>query len=763
MTKERRPILYKGESYSKPVTKGGGGPPKEPKITFDQAKEQINKDLDATIDSIRSISQEYKLPNELVLCFRLHPDFTAKSSFPTTLFPSSDKPEDLVEIGSRIWKKDIQTETGPQMECGKLIFVKTNEAGIRKFKQKLNGTVLPDNFKRDIRKLTTINLLEGSEQVLGFDKDWTKGRIEAVIHPLGIDKEAALSQFKKIISSAGADLSSFKFKRYEEGVTFISVYGNKEIVNALRGYYPLRTVHPIIVRELPILRDAANKKSLPNPPVFTKKPSITLGVIDGGYIKGNSYLDKYVDYEESVTEPAHDDYMEHGTQVTGAALYGALNKYKSVDQLTEPTISVKNFRVLSSTGTDPDLYETIDAIEKIIPANKNILVYNLSLGPSGPILDDHISRFTFACDLLSKKYGVLFCVAVGNDGEVAGYDRIQSPSDMVNGLAVGAYSLDVNGEKERASYSCVGPGREGNKLKPDITAFGGCETTPIQVISSKEGFRSYTAGTSFSNPLVAAPTTELIGSSKNTIDTLVARALMIHSTEKKKKAKMTHCLQMGHGTLPDNIEDVVVCPDKSYTLIYQGEIRPGSFVEYSIPWPDELISGKIDFHWTLAVLTNVDPLSPDDYTTTSIETAFYPNSHKFTFSRDGDKDLKIDVDEEPQKAAKLLQDGWEQSSFPNTDPKSKQFIPEKQLRADLKWDSVERRMKSKTSGVKAPLFHVHALKRNKKYNSEKVKFALILTVGAPKSAIDLYAKVVAKYPVLLPLKVDIKNRVHISK
>lgn len=68
-------------------------------------------------------------------------------------------------------------------------------------------------------------------------------------------------------------------------------------------------------------------------------------------------------------------------------------------------------------------------------------------------MDDNISRFTYALDRLTYnveegEINPLFCTAVGNDGNRGEYlNRIQTPSDMVNGLAVGAYTYNLFGEK----------------------------------------------------------------------------------------------------------------------------------------------------------------------------------------------------------------------------------------------------------------------------------------------------------------------------
>lgn len=75
-------------------------------------------------------------------------------------------------------------------------------------------------------------------------------------------------------------------------------------------------------------------------------------------------------------------------------------------------------------------------------------------------------------------------------------ERIQSPSDMVHGLGVGAFSLMPH-PPVHAAYSCIGPGRECGKVKPDLVAFGGCENTPIHLSLTIPGQKALWWGTSF--------------------------------------------------------------------------------------------------------------------------------------------------------------------------------------------------------------------------------------------------------------------------
>jgi subtilisin family serine protease len=762
----RRPILFNGEVYSSPVEKRNVGGAIEYPLTYDEARTQVIDGIRTTREYLRQMPQGSRLPNEVVMCIRMQPKFSAKSYYPDSLFDLNKTRFGLQEIGSRNWRGETIENNENQVipsKPDKLFFVRTTERGLTRFEQELNKSEygVSKGFIEDIRKVSSLDLLSSAEQILGLSNDWSNGRLEAVLHPFSIDRDVALQHFLDHIGKVGADISQVKYKQYGGGVTFISFDGNIELIQSLRGYNPLRTLHPLEVRGLPSIERGLSATGGPLPPIFKQKSSIVVGVIDGGAVPGNPYLDNYIEIVNSVSGPVDDMCLEHGMQVSGAVLYGPLNKYSSKDVLPEPAVSVKSFRVLSANPEyDPELYEIIDAIEDIIPANEGkISVYNLSLGPAGPVLDDSISRFTFACDLLSKQYNVLFCVAVGNDGEKEGYNRIQSPSDMVNGLAVGAYTK-IDGIKGRASYSCIGPGREGNKMKPDLLAFGGCGQNPIHLVGPVVGGRVWNAGTSFASPIVAGAAGRLIGESNKAIDALIARTLLIHSSIEADTD--IHSVDLGHGFLPDDLDKITTCQDKSYTLIYKGELEPGKYAEFAIPWENEIEDGKVSFHWTVAVLTDVDHQSPDDYTSSSVEMVFYANRSKYTFSKGG-KNKVVDISVDSKKAQDLLDDGWKQSNFPASDSSPARYRNEDELRADLKWDSLDTRViRKKAVGVKDPIFHIHAISRGNRVNQSKVKFALILTVHAPDAKVDLYSRVLNRFSALVPLTLNAQSTVPVT-
>lgn len=756
---KRRPILFNGEVYSEPITKKTGFSNKSVPYTYEDAKGKLLSDIASTKTLISQLSDTQRMPNEVVLSLTVQPEFTAKSYYPSSLFDNNGSEKfGIQEIGSRVWKpKNNDNRTS------KMYFIRATEESLEKLESHLNShsSSLTKSFKADITKISSLGLLDSDDQILGMSTDWTEGRLEAVLHPFDIDSKSSLSLFLEKISANGADKESIKYKQYHSGVTFVSFNGNRKTLKSIAGYNPLRTIHPLKVRDLPSVSRDFSPTNGPKAPVFTKKSPIIVGVIDGGADINNPFLKNYIESEFSVSGNPIPSFVNHGNQVAGVVLYGPLNKYKNTDIIEEPSISVKSFGVLSSNSNDPDLYDAIDAIEKLVPENRHISVYNLSLGPCGPILDDNISRFTYSCDLLSYEYGVLFCVAVGNDGEIDGYNRIQSPSDSVNCLAVGAYTKSENKEI-RAPYSCIGPGREGNKMKPDVSAFGGCDNHPIHLIGNNDQTKVLSAGTSFSSPIVASVAGRLIGESNGNINALIAKSLIIHSTTDKDKF---HTNELGHGIISEDIETIVNCIDKSYTVIYQGQLDTGKYVEFTIPWDESIDQGSTSFKWTLAILSDVDQLSPDDYTSSTIEVTFFANKNKYSFKNTnnslipGESKLKkseiVDLDLNPKRAELLISLGWKKDNFPITDSPKKQFVSESDLRNDLKWDTLDTRTISKKSkGLRNPSFHVHAIGRGSRLEDLRVKFALVLTVTSPKAEIDLYSSVLSKFPALLPIELD---------
>ena len=362
---------------------------------------------------------------------------------------------------------------------GRLVFVRGNPQAFRQLQKVLDGAEsgLTNEFKNDIRRVEHFDMLRERKQIMGFESTWKEGRVEIVLHPSTHSTSEQSDFFEALLE--GVDFGEMKprIAAYPNGPTFISCRLNQQIRDALAGANPLRALHPLELGGFEELR-VSPSLPMPLPSKSTTKSTIKVGMFDGGVDANHPLLKGHVEEDKafSIQTPSSPKYIAHGTAVAGVLLYGALNEMDSQSVLPAPPVSVVSFRVVpTSDPTDIDLYESIDVIEAVVPSRVDISTYNVSLGPRGPILEDNISRFTFALDLLATRHDVNFVVAVGNDGKLDDEEaRVQAPSDMANGLGVGAFTRR-NGKIMHAPYSCKGPGREGAKIKPDAVAFGGCE------------------------------------------------------------------------------------------------------------------------------------------------------------------------------------------------------------------------------------------------------------------------------------------------
>ena len=506
----------------------------------------------------------------------------------------------------------------------------------------------------------------------------------------------------------------------------------------------------------------------PKLPDTIMKSSIKVGVFDGGVQSGTKLLDPYVDNYDMVRAEPTEAGLDHGANVCGAVLYGTgLAGKMETDTVDNPVVSVESFRVFPTAKTDnPEadyqMYTTIDIIEKVVTERPDIRVYNLSFGPKGAIIDDEINRFTYVCDRLTYavddgEINPLFCIAVGNDGTLESpFNRVQSPADMVNGLAVGAYTLSPLNDKYRAPYSCVGPGREGAKIKPDILEFGGYTDRPF--ISTKSGnLIMGTAGTSLAAPVVAGKIGRLMAASDQIVPHL-GRTLLIHSAESQG---LEGTVENGFGFCSDGVEDILNCSDNKVTILYEGEIASSATVKLPIFAPGiSEIHGNADIKWTICTVVNPNINDPDAYTNNCIEDTFYPNDMRFPF-RKGTTEKKLNLlkDADIVVARELIKEGYIKSELPVSKPAKKHFAEADLRNSDFKWDTIIRKdVRMRCSSLLNPFISLHAIGRDE-YEHEKIKYFVVITVDIPNFKGSLYDQILQTYDNLLPIQIQNVNRI----
>ena len=778
---QRRLILANGEQYVKPIEKHTGAQPPEMPRSYGDARTLVKNELTNSLAAVAALSPLKKFDDEAILCLRLHPDMTAKSYDPQGIFSLV---RELTNVGSRNYRiatnevaktNRIEKLIKKQLESqifdttGRMVFIRSTDAGFRRLLTILDQaeSSLPKPFKEEIQRIERFNLLRADEQILGIPDNWTEGRVELVLHPSRHSENEQTHFLDELFRTQGGLSKRPNVAFYSNGPLFVSCFLNRNLLNSLLDANPLRTAHPLVFGGFENLR-AATSFPAPPPPTGKTRSKIVVGMFDGGIAESHPLLQGHAveDASLSIQTPAYPDGILHGTAVAGALLYGPLNDHDTKTPLPSPLVSVVSIRTLPTSDlSDIDLYEAIDVIERAVPARKDIKVFNVSFGPHGPILDDMISRFTFALDHLAATQKVTFCVAVGNCGdEGPDLGRIQSPSDLVNGLGIGAYTVR-NGKSVHAPYSCRGPGRECGKIKPDAVAFGGCDQLPIHLVSSTPGFKLLESGTSFSSPIVAA----ICAQAAEGFDhgsALLARALVIHTSN--------HPIgnpddELGHGIVPTTIEQILNCERNLVSIIFQGEITAKRYIKLPILLPPKFSAkGTIEISWTVVGLPTVAANHPSDYTAMCIEDTFYPNSQRFTFSPPkrkittgvASKPKKLNEVSDANEIKALIADGWKKSALPNSDS-GNQYASEPEQRAQYKWETIVRRSKSKkTSSVHQPFLVLHAVPRHGA--SGKLSYAAIVTVSVPQFSGNLYEEVIRSFPALQPVRVRSEAEIRVE-
>lgn len=187
---------------------------------------------------------------------------------------------------------------------------------------------------------------------------------------------------------------------------------------------------------------------------------VTVAVLDTGIDVTHPDLDDVVVGEQDFTgEGDVVDGDGHGTHVA-SILAGSGEASDGVNQGVAPDVDLLVGRVLDDEGFGT-LSGVIEGMEWA--AEQGADVVNLSLGST---FYDVPAPDAVAVDELTARYGTLFVVAAGNDGDL-GDGWVSSPGIAASALTVGA----VDDDDTVTWYSSRGGGAEA-QLKPDVVAPG---------------------------------------------------------------------------------------------------------------------------------------------------------------------------------------------------------------------------------------------------------------------------------------------------
>ncbi|HEP1824042.1 TPA: S8 family peptidase [Streptococcus suis] len=354
--------------------------------------------------------------------------------------------------------------------------------------------------------------------------------------------------------------------------------------------------------------DEANSSQILSIPDPTNEPII--GVIDTLFDE-SVYFSKWVKYEDRVDsqiEKMSSDY-EHGTGVSSIIVDGASINPDLDDNCGR--FRVKHFGV--ATSKQFSSFTIMKHIKEIVAENREIKVWNLSLGSALEIHKDFISPEAAILDKIQYDYDVIFVVAGTNKPSDSNSPMlIGAPADSINSLIVNA----VNKENIPASYSRIGKVLSFFN-KPDVSYYGGDGRDRIRVcFPLGEGF---VKGTSFAAPWITRKIAYLIH--KVGLSREVAKALVIDSAISWSQ-NMTSSNVIGYGVVPQDINEVINAKDDEIKFILSGESLKYDTYSHQLPVP--IVNGQHPFV-AKAILCYFPKCSRNqgvDYTNTELDIYF---------------------------------------------------------------------------------------------------------------------------------------------
>ncbi len=346
--------------------------------------------------------------------------------------------------------------------------------------------------------------------------------------------------------------------------------------------------------------------------LYMPSPTIepVIGVIDTLFDK-RVYFGEWVEYHDMVDDnlPKTSDDYRHGTAVDSIIVDGArLNPWLD-DGCGR--FRVRHFGV--AVGSRFSSFTITKQIKEIVAGNRDIKVWNISLGSNQEINDNFISAEAAVLDTIQYENDVIFVVA-GTNKPSADVIKIGSPADSINSMVVNAVTKSGLSTK----YA-----RRGLALsffaKPDVSYYGGSEEQYIRVCEPLG--EANVAGTSFAAPWIARKLSYLIdvlGLSRE-----VAKAMVIDAARGwNERPTPEEVALYGHGIVPVKIDDIVhTREDEIKFLVYDISEKWNSY-NYYFPVPMKDDKYPYIARATMCYFPMCDRAQGVDYTNTELNLHF---------------------------------------------------------------------------------------------------------------------------------------------
>lgn len=460
---------------------------------------------------------------------------------------------------------------------------------------------------RNMSKSKFINIIVDSYYVENFALDFFKKSAKqnaiVTLYRTGIPAEKLLAQY-------GIDITADKM------LDDYTLLLNAEQINMLKEKAPyLISMSVVDINDIPPETFPDDELTQDTSILFPKPQNEpVIGVIDT-HFNEKIYFHEWVEYKNMLDDSiplTKQDYV-HGTEVTSIIVDGPRGNPDLEDHCGH--FRVKHFGV--STAHQFSSFQILRLIRKIVAANTDIKVWNLSLGSAQESNPDFISPEAAELDRIQNDYDVIFVVAGTNKApDDAAKKRIGAPADSLNAIVVNS----VTRQNTPASYTRTGPVLSFFH-KPDFSYYGGDGYTmseKIAVCHDNLG-AFYKCGTSFAAPWITRKLAYLIyimGFSKET-----AKALLIDAAAKWQPDKKISN-ETGYGVIPIDINEILKTGDDEIRFVISGSTSEYETYNYSLPIPKKNETYPFFARATLAYFPRCSREQGVDYTGTELDIHF---------------------------------------------------------------------------------------------------------------------------------------------
>ena len=401
-------------------------------------------------------------------------------------------------------------------------------------------------------------------------------------------------------------ISETKYQQLDD-ITFVMNPDQFEILKDAAPYLIAMSVSDIAQ----IL--AANTNDIDEDPDFSiPKPTNepVVGVIDTHFYDKVYFRDwvQYHNEQPGEIELKPNDY-DHGTMVTSIIVDGPTLNPRLEDNCGR--FQVRHFGVAKDGRNNSS--SIMRAIKRIVSENKDIKVWNLSLGSELEINKNFISPEAAVLDKIQFENDVVFIVSGTNkrDDDISN-KRLGAPADSINSIVVNS----VDFEQTPALYSRTGPVLSFFN-KPDVSYYGGTDDDRIVVYASYGKKASY--GTSFAAPWITRKMAFLIY--KMGLTKEVAKALLIDSAAGWKK-NAYNSETIGYGVVPKKIDNIIQCENDEIRFVISEVSELFDTYNYNIPIPVYQESQPFIAKATLCYFPKCSRNQGVDYTDTELDLHF---------------------------------------------------------------------------------------------------------------------------------------------